>query len=256
MGNESVRACFVLSAGRTGTVALAKRLGELLPSAVVVHEPAPAQLELLIGNLRNDTGFGSDLATWLFLQTRRRRLERLPSDSGYVEINPLLCPIIDLLPALKVPFNVVHMVRQPATWAQSITAFGASARYRAVIDFIPFAKPYPHPRPQGWSGMSETERALWRWRVCNERILALRSQCAAYALVRYEDVFSNDADRRAESLAEVLRLMPVRPTSRTASIDMSERHNPAPNARVAAVAPDIVRVVCGELAGQFGYDLG
>ena len=246
----------MLSAGRTGTVALAKRLGELLPSAVVVHEPPPARLELLIGNLRNDTGLGADLARRLFLRTRRRRLKRLPAGSGYVEINPLLCPIIDLLPALKVPFNVVHMVRQPATWAQSITAFGASARYRTVIDFIPFAKPYPCPRPRGWNGMTETERALWRWRVCNERILALRSQCAAYALVRYEDVFSNDAGRRAESFAQVLRLMPGNPASRTASIDLSERHNPAPNAKVAAVAPDTVRAVCGELAGQFGYDLG
>lgn len=256
MGNETVRACFVLSAGRTGTVALATRLGELLPNTVVVHEPPPARVELLIGNLRNDTGFGADLARWLFLRTRRRRLERLPAGSGYVEINPLLCPIIDLLPALMVPFNVVHMVRQPAAWSQSITAFGASARYRAVIDFIPFAKPYPNPRPQGWRGMTEIERALWRWRVCNERILALRPQCAAYALVRYEDVFSSDPGRRAEAFGKVLRLMPGNPTSRMASIDPSERHNPRPNAKVAALTPEIVRMVCGDLAGQFGYDLG
>jgi len=246
----------VLSAGRTGTVALAKRLSELFPSAVVLHEPPPARIELLIGNLRNDTGIGADLVRSLFLRTRRRRLDRLPAGGGYIEINPLLSPVVDLLPGLNIPFNVVHIVRQPSTWAQSITAFGASARYRALIDFVPFAKPYPHPRPPGWSGMAEAERALWRWRACNERILAVRPQCAGYTLVRYEDIFSGNPALRAQAFGQLMQLMPGNPASGAASIDPAERHNPAPNAKVAAPAPEVVRTVCGDLACQFGYDTG
>lgn len=252
----AIRACFVLSAGRTGTVALAKRLGALFPTAAVRHEPSPARLELLLGNLRNETGLGLTVVRTLFLRTRRRRIDRLPADNVYVEINPMLCPIADLLPELGIPFTVIHMVRHPATWAQSITAFGASSPFRAIIDYIPFAKPYPRPRPAGWSAMEEQERALWRWRECNDRILALRPKCAGYALVRYEDLFSADVDLRAAAFEQVAQMIPGDPVDQKSSIDTAERHNPRPGSKIAALPPGMVQAVCGDLARRFGYQIG
>lgn len=256
MADDAVRACFVLSAGRTGSVALAKRLSQLLPGALVLHEPSPARIELLVGNLRNDTGLGRSLARSIFLETRRRRLSRLPNGCGYVEINPLLCPLVDLLPQLSIPFNVVHMVRRPSAWAQSITAFGASVRFRAIIDYVPFAKPYPNPRPAGWRRMPEAERALWRWRACNERILSLRSNCAAYGLIRYEDLFSRDPQTSTDAFSQLMRLMPGGSAGAACSLNMLERHNPAPQVSIPEPAPELVRTICGDLAGRLGYEIG
>lgn len=252
----SVQVCFVLSAGRTGTVALANQLRPLLNNALVLHEPAVSRFELLLGNLRNDTGMGAALLRSMFLRTRRRRLAELPPGGGYVEINPLLSPVADILMSLGVPFNLVHMVREPSSWAQSITAFGASDRFRAIIDYVPFAKPYPSPRPPGWSEMPEIERALWRWRVCNERIVAIRAQSARYALVRYEDAFAQDAAARSKAFSAIFDLMPGGVAEPVASMDPSARHNPAPRPKAMPPSPEKVRVICGDLMHHFGYPLG
>ena len=251
---DAKKVCFVLSAGRTGSVFLAELIQREFPEVVSLHEPFPARYELLLANLRNDTGLGASALRRVFTWTRYRRFNRLSKRTSYIEFNPLLCPLCDLLPQLPVPLDVVHLVREPLSWAHSITAFRASKRFRWLIDHVPFAKPYPHPRPPGWSQLDELERALWRWRFCNERIRALRSHCRRYLVIRYEDLFASDPAQRAGAFDELLAFLPV-DCKAGLEVDTANRANAAPKVgRPGDPSRDKVRSICGPLMADFGYD--
>lgn len=246
--------CFVLSAGRTGTVFLTHLLAKNFPQAYVVHEPFPARFELILGNLRNDTGFGEGLLRRLLQAARSRRLSCLREGRSYIELNPMLCPLCDLLPQLTQSFSIVHMVREPLSWATSIASFRASKPFRSLIRFVPFAKPYPHPRPEGWPSLNELERALWRWRFCNERIRSLRPHSRHYTVLRYEDIFSEDPERRSRSLGQLLIHLPVGFDGSLPNADFAARANPKPvTSHAFSISEARVKAICGDLMSCFGY---
>ncbi|MCB1380423.1 MAG: hypothetical protein KDK89_18950 [Alphaproteobacteria bacterium] len=241
---------YILSAGRTGTVFLESFLNAHCPGVAAVHEPSPTREQMMLANLRNDVGVGGSLLAWHFDRCRRQRDASHPGI--YVEINPFLCAMTDLLPDPDRPLRIVHMVREPSSWAVSMTAFKASTRFRHVIDYVPFAKPYPAPRPAGWSRMPEIERALWRWHWCNSRIMALKDATPHYCLVRYEDLFRGDAADRNAILASVVETLGLDCRGPFEAAPFAERANPAPNI-VAPPSPDAVRRICGSLASNLGY---
>ena len=240
---------YVLSAGRTGTVFLADLLNRHVPGVAAAHEPSATRYQMMLGNLRNDWGLGGSLLEPIFRRSRLAR-ERAAGGLLYVEINPLLCAIADLLPQEGRPLRVVHMVRDPACWARSITAFRASPRYRAVIDHVPFSRPFPSPRPAGWRALSDYEQALWRWRWCNERILGLRERCDAYAIVRFEDLFGGSM--QDEALAAIFATLGLPAPTTIDGAEMSRQRNAGPR-RAIDLDTDRAAEICGGLAGQFGY---
>ncbi len=256
---------FVLSPSRTGTVFLTRSLSERFPDLRCVHEPPPSRVQLILGNLRNHLGWGGPVVRWLFRRSLASRLRDGPGDRPYVEINPMLCPITDLVAELDGELSVVHMTRDPRTWVPSIETFKASGYRRHLIDFVPYAKPEPAPRPDGWSRLDPTERALWRWRYCNERILELEPHCRRYARVRYEDVFSPDPAVRSASVGRILETLGIAgdeagaPEADHAWFDTSVRVNVTPGAPDARserpAAPDeaALQAICGPLAAAFGY---
>lgn len=242
---------FILSAGRTGTVFLETFLNTHGSGVTAVHEPSPTRYQMMLANLRNDLGVGGGLLRRWVASRYRDRAAR--AGDAYVEINPFLCPMTDLLPGAAGRLHVVHMVREPASWARSICLFKGSARTRWAIDLVPFAKPYPAPRPDGWRRLDEVEKALWRWRWCNERILALAPACESFTTVRYEDLFGDDRATRTGALDRVVATLDV-PLDRAPGDDaMSSRLNPAPR-RPIAVDRDAVGRICGPLARDLGYD--
>ena len=242
---------YVLSAGRTGTVFLERLIHRHCPHVTAEHEPAPSRYLLMLGNLRNDTGllpgFTRRFARWH--QDRRHG-----EDGTYIEINPFLCPVTDLLARPDRPVRVVHMVRAPGEWAQSMTTFKASARYRHVIDYVPFAKPYPSPRPKGWRQLRPFEKALHRWNWCNTCIAGLAEEAERYALVRSEDVFTANDTVRNAALERVFAALELDMPPDLDPALFQERVNPAPAGEdlrdVAAV-----REICGEHARRYGYDV-
>ncbi len=242
---------YILSAGRTGTVFLESFLNTHCANVTAIHEPPPSRQHLMLANLRNDWGIGGSLLAWHFHKSRLARLGR--ETAAYVEINPHLCPLTDLLPDPGRDLCVVHMVREPASWAASMLGFKASASFRCVIDFIPFATPYPSPRPDGWRNASFAEKVLWRWQWCNSQILKLKDLTPHYCLIRYEDLFADPA-RRAEALRTILATLGLGFEVNAGNAAFSERHNPAAS---EAVPPDraTVKRICGDLAQKLGYDL-
>jgi hypothetical protein len=255
MQRQNPKVCFVLSAGRTGTVFLAEWLHRHFPEIVTVHEPWPARYEMVLANLRNEMGVGGTALRWLFKAARKRGMQRVHPARGYVEINPLLCPALDLLADTPTPFNIVHMVRAPLSWAKSITQFRASPRFRPWFNLLPYAKPYPWPRPAGWADMPELEKALWRWRFCNENILRAKSHGQRYAMIRYEDMFSRDRSVSLPAFQKIADLLPVSRDINLAALGHETKLNPSPKAaEPQTLPPERVRDICGELVAIFGYD--
>lgn len=245
---------FILSAGRTGTVFLTHRLGERFEHLLCVHEPSPSRAELVLANFRNRFGFGETLLRSLFTSARRRRLDSLEYGEQYLEINPLLCPLADMLHQVE-PLRIVHLVREPASWAQSIVNFKARGWRRGIIDYVPFTKPYPWPRPAGWNGMTEFEKALWRWRFCNESILQLRPSCDRYVHLRYEDLFSRDEEAQRHAVGRLLRALGLPDDDDLEWLRPEERLNASERKDVSPITlpSDRVESICGDLMTEFGY---
>jgi hypothetical protein len=241
---------YVLSAGRTGTVFLA-RLLDGLPGITAAHEPDTSRYQMMLANLRNDWGIGGTLLKRWFERARDRRIAT--ANGVYVEVNPFLCPMTDLLSRAGRPLRIVHMVRDPATWAVSMTSHKATAPFRALIDYVPFAKPDPVPRPANWSSFNEYERALWRWNWCNSRIEAVRGDSTAYAMIRYEDLFGLDEVLRQEALATIGGALDLPARVHADRRQISIRANPSVRPG-PSIDREAARRVCGELARSFGYD--
>lgn len=241
---------YILSAGRTGTVFLTQLLNEL-SEVEASHEPPPSRWQMILANIRNDTGIGGPLLKVWFEHTRRRRF----SGRGMkVELNPFLPALTDLLPEPGVETRVVHLVRDPETWAHSMTVFKASSRFRDVIDYIPFSKPYPSPRPAGWSHLSAGEKALWRWVWCNKRLGELEDSVAAYRVIKFEDLFGSDGDRRQAASAELCETLALN-QSFPENFDVNPANrNPRPAGNVE-IAPEAVRRICAELAEKYHYSV-
>lgn len=245
---------FILSAGRTGTVFITDFLASTGASVRVVHEPWPARWEHVLGNFRNSTGFGSALLRKLFRWARRRALADLEDGERLVEINPLLCPLLDVVGDEVAPIHVLHLVRDPGSWATSIASFKASGWRRHFIDSTPFAKPFPVPRPAGWFKLSEVERELYRWNYCNEQILSLAPKAAQYTCLRYEDLFSSDPVARREAFEKLLNGLGIEPTGAPAAPEISTRLNASRQEGDArSLARERVEEVCGPLMRLWGY---
>lgn len=246
---------FILSAGRTGTVFLADYLRTIGASVHIVHEPWPARWEHVLGNFRNSTGVGSKVLGDVFRRARLRMLAGLGQGECIIEINPLLCPLLDIVWESVAPMQVVHVVRDPRSWATSIASFKASGWRRHFIDSTPFAKPFPTPRPAGWFRLTEVERELYRWTYCNEQIMSLAPKVAQYTCMRYEDLFSADPVTRGDTFSGLLGGLGINPRHAPAVPEINVRLNSSKRDGEAAPLLTSARVekVCGPLMRLWGY---
>lgn len=245
---------FVLSAGRTGTVFLTRTLPEHVPGLHCVHEPEGSRTNLMRGNLMALTGWGREALSERIAAGIAERFAATPTGQRYVEVNPMLCPMADLLPELVEPLEVVHLVRHPVSWVRSIRAFRASGVRRHLIDFVPLANPAPVPRPDGWLGFDPVHQALWRWRACNEAIEAIAGRCMSYTRLRYEDLFLADEGMRETSVRRLIAALGVEAPRDLTPLLTAPRANRAPEAQPVQVPEAQVRRVCGALLDRYGYD--
>lgn len=241
---------YVLSAGRTGTVFLEDLLSQYAEGITAEHEPTPTRYQMMLGNLRNDLGI-LDKATKAWVH--RSRIKRATQIEGdYVEINPFLCAVTDALPDPERQLRIVHIVRDPCDWAQSMTVFKASSKFRGVIDYVPFAKPFPSPRPTGWRQLNEFDKNLWRWVWCNERILALKDYSDHFVTIRYEELFHADTANRLSAVQKIFGTLGISPPKQIDDARFKRRINPAPQ---TSVQFDLhaVEQITAPLAERLGY---
>lgn len=245
---------FVLSAGRTGTVFLTKFFKKRSDIIAAAHEPWPGHYGLLIANLRRKLGTSGSILRFLMLIGLKRRIKRasLAGKTHYIELNPFLCAYQDLLPTLGIKYSIIHLVRNPESWAKSITRFKASGYRRHIISFVPFSMPFPEPRPKGWSVLSPFEKSIWRWQFCNEEILKASQTCSSL-LLRYEDIFLEDSKIYLSQIEKLSTFTNIDFTQ--LKIDRDERINSSEQLpqKTTVVNKDFIRAIAGPLAELFGY---
>ena len=241
---------YILSAGRTGTVFLENLLSIYAPDVIAEHEPHPTRYQMMLGNMRNDLGLLKGTTRSWVHASRKSRDSQTPGP--YIEINPFLCAVSDLLPDPDRPLRIVHIVREPVSWASSMTVFKASTKYRGIIDFIPFAKPFPAPRPAGWQALSQFEKNLHRWVWCNQRILDLADHAESFVSIRYEDLFSDQDQKRITAVGKVFDGLGL---ASPATIDwelFDTRVNPAPKSEIS-FNQEATLEITAPLATRLGY---
>lgn len=243
---------FVLSSGRTGTVFLTRTLPTHFPRLHAVHEPLGSRSTLMMANARNVIGVGRRAVRAKFRRELTARLDALPDGKQYVEVNPMLCSLTPCLAELPGPLNLIHLTREPGSWVRSMRAFRASGIRRHLIDWVPFANPYPAPRPEGWLSLSRVDRALWRWRYSNEQILALQPGAARYTRLRYEDLFTPGPEREP-ALRTLLAALDLPADADLEPLISAPRANPAPAAEPVHVPQESIDRICGPLLETLGY---
>jgi hypothetical protein len=247
---------FVLSTGRTGTVFLTHLLQQQYPKWMIVHEPSPSRGQYLLGNFSEYMpSIKGSLLKW-FKISRQYALRINSGKSGYVEINPMLCPLTDIIPEVFQTLRVVHIVRNPREWVESMTQFKASAQFRKIIDYVPFNHPAARGKVGDHAKLNEFNRLIWRWKIFNENIAKLEKHCEKYVLIKFEDLVGGNLQVKQKCMSEIIQTLGIDDDP-----DVSWYINP-PSLNVrpdksqydfSQFSNDKLRVVCGELMGKYGY---
>jgi hypothetical protein len=100
--------------------------------------------------------------------------------------------------------------------------------------------------------MDRVEHALWRWRYCNEQLLALEPQCDRYVRVRHEDLFSDSVAHQRDTLQTVFDALEL--TGDLPDLQALPPANPSPKTREPIHVDDaLVEQICGPLLTRLGY---
>jgi hypothetical protein len=247
---------FILSTGRTGTMLLTHLLQKQYPNWMVVHEPSYSRGQYLLGNFSEYMPLVKPALLRWFKVSRDKLFHKRSTKIGCIEINPMLCALTDIIPKAVNPLRVVHIVRDPRTWVESMRIFKASHRFRSLIGYIPFNHPAPKIKYRDHSKLNEYERLLWRWRRFNENLSQLENHCDSYCLIRFEDLIGSDLQLKQECMRNIIKTLDidgdpdvswyVNPPSLNIRTDNQQFH-------FSQIESGQLHEVCGELMERYGY---
>ncbi|MCZ6674042.1 MAG: hypothetical protein O7C75_14015 [Verrucomicrobia bacterium] len=255
----SYRIGFVLSTGRTGTVFIAKKLSQLFPDILTVHEPGMSRYQYLLGNFSRQWPIVTPfLHRWFWFSRPEIHNNREGYPQGYIEINPFLSSFSDVLSELEVPLRIVHVVRHPYTWISSMSDFKASGYRKTFINYLP----YNQPVPPGETARNHLERLAWRWRLYNENIVRLKQEATSFSQVKFEELFGDDTANAAKAFQEILKTFELEDIVHGRFDERTkENANPNPkgtislNDRIAPQELERIRNIVSPIAEQLGYEL-
>jgi len=198
---------FVLSSGRVGTTSLREYLKENISDIDVAFEPKSSRPAFMLWNIENYLKYNNKLSEAYVIRQRKKDFLQIKSDCIRIEINPFLSPFCKKLSEDIENMHVVHIVRHPYTWINSIMSFRALGWRKHFIDLTPFTR-LVHPlATTTWSSLSEAEKFAWRWRLHNEQILDPVDKYTKYRLIKYEDLSLGSTEIRTQKLTEVLEVL-------------------------------------------------
>lgn len=252
---------FILSTGRTGTVAIARDINRRAGNATALHEPRPRTPLRILGGLAMERRVPKWLmrAVWeavhIINSSHKARL--------IVEINVARLGLAPYVAQIDPDARFLHIVRNPADYIQSGVNFGATRMKRFVNWTVPGWEPGAVRREAqarigrvGVNGAvsSEAIRLAVRWKLVNEFYGALGASLGArYKLVQFEDIFQG----RIANYEEAISWLGVEISGQP---DTSlERYNPSCRKclqgydDIPATVRDEIREICGEAAYRFGY---
>lgn len=213
---------FVVSTGRTGTQFFGTLMEKMVDGCVSVHEPDYLWGERLHEWPSKIKSFGLyNLTAGLFDPTRsvymlsaermrgkiddrtavdhlrriRRRLLSGVSSDLFVEANPQLLGLVDLLPEAFPQSRIIFIVRDPRTWIRSLMNSRTFPLY-SKLDFRNWfglrirAGEFPgDPHGDRWPRMSVFEKRCWFWNRANRFALDRMPDHGARTY-RFEEIFA------------------------------------------------------------------
>jgi hypothetical protein len=250
---------FVLSSGRVGTTSLREYLKANVSNLDVAFEPKSSRRAFMLWNLEQFLKFGHDLSESYVMKQRNKNFHRIQQGHTRIEINPFLTPFCKVVSENVSNMHVVHIVRHPYTWINSIMNFRALGWHKYFIDLVPFTR-IRHPLVKNnWSNLTEAERFAWGWRLHNEQIRDSMNNYAEYKLIKYEDLSLGDKETKIKSLAEVMKvLVPDYDVSNINIQKLGRLNTSSPSKHsvlddLTVKACDNINEICAPLMDEFFY---
>lgn len=181
------------------------------------------------------------------------------SSAPYVESNPLLArlipPLAEVFPALV----VVHVVRHPVSYIESVERFGTFGGWkrwamRVVPALTPEVRRTDYRREFGVD--TPVVRAAAYWSALNELIDSdAQRPGIRYRRLRYEDLFAGDR-RAVETLSTLCEARPadLRACMLGPRINASDDREWRTVENWSRIECDLVATLCGSLARKYGYE--
>lgn len=197
IGRHLDQVVFIVSTGRTGTTAVARCLNEAFVGVRALHEPRPTRHLRLASNAYLCGRLSARRVADLLVAGRRRLCDRI-AEPVYVESNPCLHGVVEVLPDVFDRPRIVHVTRDPCTYVVSALNFGAQRGLKRLLAaWLPYWVLKPEQidpaATRRWAAMSPIERFSWAWRATNERLeRAAGTFGDRYVRIRFEDLLRRD----------------------------------------------------------------
>lgn len=262
---------FAVSTGRTGTSFLASAFRELGVDAH--HEPGPRLLQSA-SHARASGHLSHRRALALLERTRPRLFDH--RDRPYLEASLHLYGLVDVVLREIPDADVVHLVRDPRTYARSAMIWGVHRWDGRPQNVLPFRRLSPaHERPWNllvrgrWALTGQLERICWSWAAVNRTIRLQGEGHPRYTRIRFEDLF--DDVRGPAVLGDLAGRLGLDPSvddlralvDRTVNPATRKEGRPHPSRRTeyprweewTPKQREMLRRHCAEEAAHLGYEL-
>lgn len=186
---------FILSTGRTGTMALARYFNTCYEQVKAVHEPRPSWRLRIVSNRYLCGRLSKERLVRALVKHRRKSLGKV-RQLIYIEANNFLHGFLDAFDDVFENPLIVHLVRDPRTFIRSWINFGVFQRLKGLVGRFHrswLLKPgaYEENPTKLWKEMRPAERLAWYWNAINRELDRGKELFGErYLRVRFEDLFA------------------------------------------------------------------
>lgn len=177
---NSKRRILIASTGRAGSTFVSRLVARIEPELDFEHQLPGSRRINILGNL---TAQGLVPRTFIANSTLRSNRALLGGSTGDPLRSMLLASAIlygDQLLVDRENFRVVHLVRDPRTFATSFMNWGRARIRRRFLHYVlPFWQPSPRMDQSSWLrgwGMSKLEQYAWIWTFKNSFFMQLKDR--------------------------------------------------------------------------------
>jgi len=199
---------WILSTGRTGTVAIARDINARCTNGVAINEPHPRALTRMLGAMALDGRVSPRIQSlgWHGIAALRRE----PRAELLIESNALIQGLAGHLLSRSPQSQLLHIVREPTAYIRSAVNFGATPIKRLFSWYVPGwelsrtkGEVRRRLRTIGPVDMPSREalRYALHWRTMNSCLAELGNDLGPrYRRVRFEDMFDSTQQVYDQSL--------------------------------------------------------
>jgi len=231
------RAAFIVSTGRTGTLALTRIINERVEDAWSQHEPKPAFRRRSKRILRE----GHSKQDALYFLASRRSWQALHSESWYVESNHNVFPAIPMIRSVLPDAVIVHVIRDGRA---TVTSWLNRYSYIRTRNLTPMDRP-GDPAVEHWERWNPLQKTAWYWVMTNEVIAAAKPDLT----IHFEELFHESGDGLVRLLEPLEGVRYDREALREA---VAVKHHPSSNVLFPPYRdwPEVWKRQFEEIAGE------